>query len=119
MKSTREQWAARVAQWRDSGRSAAEFAAELGVRADTLKWWKWKLDADTRRKSLARRPARPVQIIAKDKMAVAPLTFVELTTAPMVREPLEVVLPSTLRVRVPIGFDDATLTRLLDVLDRR
>jgi hypothetical protein len=46
------------------------------------------------------------------------LTFVEMTAA-VVATPLEVVLPSTLRVRVPIGFDDATLGRLLDVLEAR
>jgi hypothetical protein len=40
-------------------------------------------------------------------------------SAAIVREPLEVVLPSTVRVRVPIGFDDTTLGRLLDLLERR
>ena len=46
------------------------------------------------------------------------MTFVEMTAAVM-PEPLEIVLPSTLRVRVPTGFDDATLGRLLDALERR
>jgi len=35
------------------------------------------------------------------------------------REPLEVVLEGGARVRVPLDFDEATLARLLDVLERR
>jgi hypothetical protein len=46
------------------------------------------------------------------------LTFVEMT-APIATEALEVVLPTTVRIRVRPGFDDATLGRLLDVLERR
>jgi hypothetical protein len=46
------------------------------------------------------------------------LTFVELSAAVAV-EPLEVVLPSSLRIRVPSGFDAGALRRLLEVLDAR
>jgi hypothetical protein len=49
---------------------------------------------------------------------MSPLTFVEMTTA-MQREPLEVVLEGGARVRVPLDFDEATLARLLGVLERR
>jgi len=44
---------------------------------------------------------------------------VTAATAALVPEPLEIVMASACRVRVPVGFDDATLTRLLDVLERR
>jgi hypothetical protein len=44
--------------------------------------------------------------------------FVELPAVAAV-EPFEVVLPSSLRVRVPTGFDAAALGRLLDVLVAR
>ncbi len=50
--------------------------------------------------------------------AVTPLTFVEMT-APVVSDALEVILPTSVRVCVRPGFDDATLARLLDVLERR
>jgi hypothetical protein len=38
-RSTREEWAARIARWKDSGLTAAEFASEIGVslRARRLK----------------------------------------------------------------------------------
>jgi len=45
----------------------------------------------------------------------APLTFVELPAAAGA-EPFELVLPSSVRVRVPSGFEAAALRRLLDVL---
>ena len=47
-----------------------------------------------------------------------PLTFVEMTAA-IPSEPLEIVLASGSRVRVPADFDVSTLERLLDVVERR
>jgi hypothetical protein len=49
---------------------------------------------------------------------MAPLAFVELP-ASAAGEPFEVVLSSSLRVRVPSGFDATALRRLLDVLAAR
>jgi hypothetical protein len=46
--------------------------------------------------------------------AATSLTFVEVPTA-VVAEPLEVVLPSSIRIRVPVAFDPQALGRLLDV----
>jgi transposase len=118
-RATRATWTARVERWRDSGLSAAEFAAELGINPHTLKWWKWHLGAKASppapKRALARRESAS---IAKSTPQISPLTFVELTAA-VVGDPLEVVLPSTVRVRVPRGFDSATLVRLLDVLEPR
>jgi hypothetical protein len=56
--------------------------------------------------------------IAKRPTAITPLTFVEMP-AGMEAEPLEVVLPSSVRIRVRPGFDSPTLGRLLDVLESR
>jgi hypothetical protein len=46
------------------------------------------------------------------------VTFVELS-AVLDAEQLEVVLPSSVRVRVRPGFDSPTLAQLLDVLEAR
>ncbi len=63
----REEWAKRVERWRDSGLSCAEFAAELGINARTLTYWKWMLNKEARgekrawpaRKTRAPRVPRP------------------------------------------------------------
>jgi transposase len=118
-RSTRETWAARVARWKDSGLTAAEYASKLGVKAHTLKWWRWRLDAKAptgrAKRALVRRSAEP---IGKPAPMASPLTFVEMTAA-VDTDRLEVVLASSVRISVRPGFDGATLGRLLDVLEAR
>ncbi len=75
----------------------------------SLRWWKWRLGSKPRDRTVAR-TARTAE--------VSPLTFVEMTGA-MRSEPLEVVLASGVRIRVPSDFDASTLERLLDVVERR
>ena len=62
-------------------------------------------------------PHRKTMAITKTTTSISPLTFVEMT--PVSVNALEVVLPTELRIRVRPGFDDATLKRLLDLLERR
>lgn len=114
----RETWAKRVERWKDSGLTAKEFQAESGINARSLSWWRWRLaGGEPAKKKRTRSSKRPDGALSKTP-AVTPLSFVEVPTA-IVRDPLEVVLVSSVRIRVPIGFDDATLVRLLDVLERR
>ena len=42
-------------QWKESGLTTKEFAAQAGVDLNTLQSWKWRLTADARR-SMAARP---------------------------------------------------------------
>lgn len=49
---------------------------------------------------------------------LTPLTFVEMTAAVAV-DAIELVLPSRTRVAVRPGFDERTLDRVLDLLERR
>ena len=116
--AVRETWAKRVERWKDSGLSAKEFAAETGLNAHSLSWWRWRLAGGEPTRSSRKRTRSSKRAVEITKAAATPLSFVEMTAA-VVRESLEVVLPSALRVRVPVGFDDATLARLLDVLERR
>lgn len=97
--ATRETWAARVRLWKRSGLTAAEFAEREGLNAGTLTWWSSQLG----RSALSRPPV--VEVVMASRADAA--------------RSLEVVLASGLRVRVPIGFDEATLGRLLTVLERR
>jgi hypothetical protein len=123
-RESRETWAKRVERWTDSGLTAKEFAAEVGVNPHSLKWWKWRLSSAPARPSTERAAVRRMAPGARRRgskapsVATSPLTFVEIPAA-TAAEPLELVLPSSVRVRVPSGFDAAALGRLLDVLDAR
>jgi transposase len=108
-RTSREAWAKRVERWRDSGLTAKEYAAKVGVKAHSLSWWKWRLSSGA---TWRKRSPRTRRVTAD------PLTFVEMTS-PLVHESLEVVLPSSIRIRVPSTFDAPALGRLLDLLERR
>ena len=108
-RTTREEWEKRVARLRDSDLTDREFAAEIGVNVHTLRSWKWKVAAEQRAGApapagRARRPATRTRPKA---------TFVEMTMAPAEAIELRV---SGVEVRVPIGFDEATLSRVVAVL---
>src|SRR5215469_1203438 len=107
-RTSRETWAKRVERWGDSGLTAKEYAAEHGINAHSLSWWKWRLS--TGEKSQGRGRTRASRALSSP----APLTFVEMTTG-VAREALEIVLPSSIRIVVPAGFDGPALVRLLDV----
>lgn len=102
---------AQVQAWTASGLSAAEFAAQLGVSPSTLAWWRWKLrreGTERARRRRARREAKP------------PLAFVEIVPeaaveSPGPRAPLELQL-ADVTLRIPDGFEERTLARVLQVL---
>lgn len=101
----RAEWAKRVERWVDSGLTAKEYAAETGLNANTLAYWRWRLGAEASR-------SRP-------KVPTAPVRFVEIaaeqrsTTA----VPFELVLAGGRTLRVPVGFDGAELVRLVQALE--
>jgi len=128
----RELWVKRVERWRDSGLSAKDFAAEIGVNAWTLAHWKWRLGAERRGKlppsSKRASPAfvevAPVAVAqaltaprARKRAAAAP--SLKEKTAPAAHEPLEVLLLNGLRIRVPVHFEAASLGRVVAVLQGR
>ncbi len=138
-RETREVWAKRIERLADSGLTAKEFAAEIGVNANTLAGWRWRLGAKERgRGSPAvleivpapgadkRAPAtgeerRPPATTGSEAQPIAPMQFVELTTklSETLTRPasFEIVLGSGRLVRVPGGFDGAELARLVGVLE--
>jgi hypothetical protein len=114
-RESREVWFKRVERWRESGLSAAEFAAEVGINAGSLRHWGWRVNADRRREA------------AKRALSEGTLTFVEVAAPPAEPSPvpaaanalpekLELVLPSGLVVRIPPGFAIEALRRLLAVV---
>lgn len=104
-RDARATWAKRVERWIESGLPAAEFAAEIGVNARTLTYWKWKLGRPEQRR-VARRPE-----------------FVEVVPSASSRTPgstsldaLEVVLGGGIVIRVPARFDADALRRVVVAL---
>jgi transposase len=101
--ATRAEWAERVERWEASGLSAAAFAARERLAAKSLVWWRWKLRAS---------PLAPTAL----PLDFLPVRVVSTATArASMTGPIEVVLPNGRIVRVPAGFDEADLERVLAV----
>ena len=105
----REVWRQRVEAWKASGLTAKEYAAKAGVDPGTLAHWKWQFGTE-----------------ARARAAPAP-AFVEVVAASSVgwdspgrcREPIELVLVSGVRIRLPPDFEAAALRRVLDAVEGR
>ena len=122
---SREEWAKRVERWRDSGLTSKEFAAELGISAATLTYWKWRLGKDAREaageapKTKASKP-RPKQ--ARPQPEAAPESDVSslvVVQAPASDARLEVELADGKRLRVPSSFNTEALRRIVAALEGR
>jgi transposase len=87
-------------RWEKSELEAAEFAQREGLEAKLLCWWRWKL-----RSSEVLPPAEP-QFLPVHVVAPSP---------PLVAKLIEIALPNGSVVRVPPGFDPATLERVLAI----
>ena len=86
-----------------SGLSGAEFSRKIGVPAGTLAWWRWKF----RSEGMSLRPKRE-----------RALSFVEVTppeAEARVGDLLALEVAGA-TLRIPPGFDAATLARVLGVL---
>src|SRR6186713_1055806 len=107
----REEWAKRVERWQESGLTSKEFAAELGISANTLTYWKWRLRKERgERGSVARsaRPTKPRTKRARPRKQVpepssgSPLVVMQASPSD---SRIEVELGNGRRLRVPSSFD--------------
>ncbi|MGD8863740.1 MAG: hypothetical protein PVI30_27235, partial [Myxococcales bacterium] len=80
--------------------------------ASTLSYWKWRLGAEQRGGG-AGPSATPVPKSGasrrRPKSRSKKPTFVEVAAPTAAAEPLDLIMPGELRVRVPVGFDEDTL----------
>lgn len=113
-RATRQAWVERVAQWQNSGLTARAFAESAELNAHSLANWKYRLGREQRERAgkagvskrqtrLARVP-KPTFIEARSALSAAPIAAVEL------------LLRDEITVRVPVGFDEDTLARVLRVV---
>ena len=105
-------WRERVRRWKESGLSAREFAAREGIeRHGALSWWAYHL---------SQRDA--VQGSTGRKSTPGDLRIVELSrpaerTRPA--SPVEIMMPSGVRLMVSADSDEAALQRALQALGVR
>jgi transposase len=121
-RASRAEWAKRVERWKDSGLSAKEFASETGLKATSLTFWSWKLRKDEATNDAR---AKPVRTAGRGRRREANTTsvpaprFVEVSAemSTQAASMIELVLNHGIHVRVPSGFDEATLTRLVRAVE--
>lgn len=112
MRTARAEWAKRVERWADSGLTAKEFAAELGINPRSLVFWKWQLKRDARVMTTGG-DARPKRAPRRAKVPMIELR-------PSISETrIELELSGGRLLKIPATFDVESLRRLLAVLETR
>jgi hypothetical protein len=86
-----------LSAWRKSGTSIEKFAAERGLVAQRLYWWRKKLETKPPSKALAMLPVH----VAEAKRG----------------EPITILLRTGHMVKVGRGFDEEALARVVAVLE--
>src|SRR6266542_2215529 len=105
MTETQAKWAARVSEWRQSGKPAEEFAVGRGGEGSTLRYWSSRLKHGTYAVPTETQPVRMVRVVRRSKLAA-------VATA----EAGIVVEVGAARVTVRRGFDPLLLRELVESL---
>lgn len=113
---SRKEWRKRVARWKESGRTAKEFAADAGINPAMLYFWNYKLKYGDRLDKPAKPGTRSDAIVASlvEVPARAPVAVADVA-APDGR--FEVELGNGRRVRLAAGFDPEALRVLLAIVE--
>ncbi len=108
-RANRDEWQKRVERWNDSGLSAKQFAAETGINAGTLQFWKYKLKRQSAESArAARRRGRRRSL--SSLIEVRPVTVAADSR-------FEIELNNGRRLRLPPTFDANALKALVAVLE--
>jgi transposase-like protein len=108
----RAEWQKRIERWRDSGLSAEQFAAELGINAGTLKYWKYRIGKEATGSVAAEQKPRPSK-------APRAASLVEVQATMITSSPFVLELGQDRRLQIPSRFDASALERLLSLLEHR
>jgi hypothetical protein len=105
-RKTREQWAALVAEYEQSGLSNDEFAKQRGLKARTFAWWRSALKRDEPRVTGRRRRQQPVE-----EVRALPVTLID-DQGRSGGEAIEVAF-GDVRLCVPAGTDAVYLGQIV------
>jgi transposase-like protein len=109
-RANRDEWQKRVERWTDSGLSAEQFAAETGINAGTLQFWKYKL-----RKQRGESPRRSTRNVPAP--IVSSLVEVRPVSVAAADCRFEIELNNGRRLRLPATFDADAVKALVAVLE--
>ncbi len=109
-------WRRMLRQWRRSGMSIRAFCSQELLSEPLFYAWRRTLAQRDQARRPCQQPPRRTGRSAEDPGPDVPAAFVPLHLLPAAAT-LEVVLGPHRLVRVPTGFDPATLRQLLAVLD--
>ena len=107
-KNNREKWRERVRRWKRGGLTARQFAEQMGLNHKTLLWWSWQLRREAKGGDKASEQTKLVRFIDFTETVSRDKTVVDETVLH-----LEI---SDVLVKVPVGFDEQTLRRVLLVI---
>lgn len=96
-------WNRHIETWQQSGLTQVDYCQKHDLNKHTFLYWKAKWN-----KSEMTRPLLPVSI----------LNEIHSTTSP-VSSGISISISKGLEVTLDVGFDSETLSRLIDVLERR
>ena len=95
-------WMAHVQQWRESGLAKTRYCRENGLALSTFQYWITKS-----------RPSSGSETVSIPALVALPFTFA--SKAPSIG----LMVSNRYAMDIPADFDEATLTRLLSVLEAR
>ena len=104
-------WRRAVVEQQGSGLSVRQFCQRKKIAAASFYGWKRELALRDRERNGSERPAGNA---AGHEQSFVPL---RVTPAPLLAAGLELLHPSGHVIRIPAGFDDETLQRLLSILE--
>lgn len=111
-------WTKRIKEWRASGLRSDDFCAGRGFSAALLRHWAWRLGL-TRRRRGAHGSATPSPHIRIARVVRVPSARGESGPKVTAVPPALQLAVGDARIVVAPGFDTATLSAVLDVLERR
>ena len=109
--ATSEEWKAWVTQWKASGQTAEDFAVKLGLSYRGLHSWAYRLGMTNSRKANDRRDEKAVRFLQ-----IVPQKEKATTKGVGSRQSGIRVTMAGAVVDVQLGFDEATLGRVLGVV---